>query len=60
MQRLKETIQLYEARLNAWYEEGCEVPPCKSGAPIKSGLQDPPIIVAIRFEPPIFRQVPLL
>ena len=42
MLRLKETIQLYEARLNAWYEEGCEVPPCKSGAPIKSGLQDPP------------------
>ena len=26
VQDLKETIQLCQARLNAWYEEGCEVP----------------------------------
>ena len=31
VQDLKETIQLYEARLNSWYEEGCEIPPFKSG-----------------------------
>ena len=45
VQDLKETFQLYEARLNAWYEEGCEVapfksgPPSNSGAPSNSGLQ---------------------
>ena len=29
----KKTIKLYEARLNSWYEEGCEIPP----PPFKSG-----------------------
>ena len=33
VQDLKENFQLYEARLNAWYEEGCEVAPFKSGLP---------------------------
>ena len=63
VQDLKETIQLYEARLNAWYEEECEVahfksgPPSNLGAPSNSGLQRPPYqqlntIVCRRFEPP--------
>ena len=63
MQDLKETIQLYEARLNAWYEKGCEVAPFKSsppsnlGAPSNSGLQHPlfqplNIIICRKFEAP--------
>ena len=64
VQDLKETFQLYEARLNAWYEEGCEVAPFKSGPPpiqVPPVIQDynapPPfqplnIIVCRRFEPP--------
>ena len=72
MQILKETFQLYEARLNAWYEEGCEVAPFKSGlpsnsgAPSNSGLQCPPFqplnnVVCRRFEPAprtFFKQLP--
>ena len=41
VQDLKEIFQLYEARLNAWYEEGCEVAPFKSGPP---PIQVPPVI----------------
>ena len=57
VQDLKETIQLHEARLNAWYEEGCEVPPFKSGpptnlgAPGNSGLHHP------LFQPPQYHSL---
>ena len=62
---LQETIQLYEARLNAWYEKGHEVPCFKSGPLSNLGLKGPPfqplnIIVCRRFEPSFFRQLPLL
>ena len=45
---LKETFQLYEAKLNAWYEEGCEVVPFKSGAP---PIQVPPVIQGYNVPP---------
>ena len=41
MQGLKETIQLYEARLNAWYEEGCEVPHANQVPPVIQGSTVP-------------------
>ena len=73
VQDLKETMQLYEAIFNAWYEEGCAVAPFKSGepsnlgAPSDSVLQRLPfqllnIIVCRRFElpPTFFKDLPLL
>ena len=68
VQYLKETVQLYEARLNSWYEEGCKIPPFKSGSHLqfrspsnlrlpRSPVQLLNIMVCGRFEPPFFGQL---